>query len=65
MKTNDSYDFGKEVDMTTAGTSASVQLYETCQYRLPCGWCSYMCRPCVKPTNEVQVTWTSQCGAGK
>lgn len=29
-----------------------------CPHKLPCGWCSYMSRPCIKDGTPT-ITWTS------
>lgn len=34
-----------------------------CPHKLPCGWCSYMSRPCVKGDfGGTTITWTSANG---
>ena len=61
MKSNaQSQDFNS----STAGPTTSVD-YNTnwCPHKLPCGWCSYMSRPCIK--DGATITWTNaQSGSG-
>lgn len=28
-----------------------------CAYRIPCGYCSYMCRPCIKGEGVLTIKW--------
>ena len=45
-----------------AHTSTAYQ-YNWCPHKLPCGWCSYMSRPCVKgDLGGSTITWTSENG---
>lgn len=47
---------------STAQTSTAYQ-YNWCPHKLPCGWCSYMSRPCVKgDLGGPTITWASQNG---
>ena len=40
-------------------TTADYQ-YNWCPHKLPCGWCSYMSRPCVKGDGgSPTITWTN------
>lgn len=50
---------------TAANTNLNLGDYSTatsfdycCPYKLPCGYCSYMNRPCVK-TDYYSITWTA------
>ena len=60
------------VETTTTATSASTstssgttytnsQSYDWgfCPYRLPCGICKYLEKPCVKDIGEIKVTFNS------
>lgn len=55
----------QDFNSSTAGPTTSVD-YNTnwCPHKLPCGWCSYMSRPCIKDGSPT-ITWTNaQSGSG-
>ena len=52
----------QDYSQSTAHTSTAYQ-YNWCPHKLPCGWCSYMSRPCVKgDLSGPTITWTSANG---
>lgn len=54
----------QDFNSSTAGSTTSVD-YNTnwCPHKLPCGWCSYMSRPCVKgDLGGPTITWANANG---
>lgn len=52
----------QDYTQSTAHTSTAYQ-YNWCPHKLPCGWCSYMSRPCVKgDLGGPTITLTSENG---